>query len=245
MKLSNQNQDSNWVSLLAMTAGSCSDFDRFLATWQDSYAVAGGTIFCRCGCSGCCSLVVNCTFPEALRAAAKLPVTQHEQLRRHIEQVAPLAQSAKTVPDWLRAHRTQSGGCPFLSTDGVCGIYGTRPVSCRALLATQDPRWCTMDFSTLISCEKQEFMASLDRSVVAFPLHYVAVAREQGEQLERALLQAMAARYGFALYGNLPVLVWLEREFGLSDAVSSGRSATEKVLASARLNSPLLVTIIG
>jgi Fe-S-cluster containining protein len=182
--------------------------------------------------------------PGAMRAAAALSAEQHEQLRFHLHQIGPLAQAATSMPDWLRTHRTQSGGCPFLNAHGACGIYSVRPASCRALLATREPRWCTMDFSTLASSEKQAFMASLDRSVVAFPLHYVAAAREYGERLERILLQAMAAEYGFALYGNLPALVWLERELGLGKTVAAGRAATEELLAAVGLSSPFLITRI-
>jgi hypothetical protein len=241
----NQQQDSAWAGLLNMTARCGKDFDRFLSDWHDAYTLAGGRVFCHCGCSGCCSLVVNCSFPEALRAATALSDAQRERLQRYIQVISTLAHDAATLPEWLRAHRTQSGGCPFLTVAGTCGIYAERPASCRALLATREPNWCTADFSALSSGEKQAFMASLDRSIVAFPLHYVAVARERGEELEHSLLQAMTDRYGFALYGNLPVLVWLEQEFGLSDAVSAGRVATERLLAEARFNSPLLVTMIG
>jgi Fe-S-cluster containining protein len=232
------------ADLAHLAARTGDDADRFLADWQHTYSASGGTIHCRSGCAGCCSLAVNCTFPEALRLAPALSALQHERLRNHIVTIRPLAQRATTMAEWLRLHRRLNGGCPFLSDDGTCGVYAVRPVSCRALLATKEPGWCTMDFSSLTSTEKQQFMASLDQSVVAFPLHYVAAARAYGEELEQNLLRDMARRFGFALYGNLPVLVWLVREHGLDAVLSAGRSAAATVVAEARLDSPFLVTIV-
>ncbi|HEY5973179.1 MAG TPA: zinc/iron-chelating domain-containing protein, partial [Geobacteraceae bacterium] len=127
--------------------------------------------------------------------------------------------------------------------NGCCGVYPVRPLSCRALLSTREPTWCGTDFATLTSEEKQMFMAGLDRSIVAFPLHYVAATQEQGQLREGGLAHEMAEQFGLYLYGNLPALVFLEREYRLSAAVAAGRGAAMELLAKAGLDHPYLVTL--
>lgn len=236
----NQKFPAPWWNVATTAAEEC---DRFTTGWRTAYATAGGELFCGRGCSGCCSLAVNCTLPEALRLVAVLTTYQRDRLRTHVQRLLQLADVATTLPDWLRAHRRQAGSCPFLAPDGACEVYAHRPLSCRALLATREPRWCSVDFSTLSSNDKQAFMASLDRSIVAFPLHYVAATRQYAEALEQSLLQGMLAQWGVAVYGSLPVLAWLESEYTLSDAVSAGGAAVEQLLAAHGVQSPFLVTI--
>ncbi len=231
--------------LRAATDQATKNLDKFSTGWQSAFAAASGQIHCRRGCSNCCTLAVNCSYPEALVASSALLAAHLPRLQQHVFHLVTLAQSASSLPAWLRAHRAGSGGCPLLDPDGTCTIYAARPLTCRALLATREPTWCAADFSTLSSQEKQDFMASLDRDVVDFPMHYVAATKQSAEQQEQGLLQAMADAYGFALYGSLPVLIWLEREGGLGATVSAGQAATARLLAESGLDSPYLVTIIG
>jgi Fe-S-cluster containining protein len=231
--------------LQATTVQAATKLDHFSAGWQNAFTAASGTIHCRRGCSNCCNLTVNCSYPEALVASSTLLSTQLPHLQQHVHRLATLAQTASTLPAWLRIHRAESGGCPFLDADGACTIYAVRPLTCRALLATREPTWCATDFSTLSSQEKQDFMASLNRDVVDFPMHYVAATKQFAVQHEQSLLQTMAAEYGFALYGSLPILLWLEQTGGLSTAINSGQTATTKLLTESGLDSPFLVTIIG
>jgi Fe-S-cluster containining protein len=219
--------------------------DQFSAGWQNAFAAASGHIHCRRGCCNCCTLAVNCSYPEAQVASAALLADHLPRLRQHVHHLADLTQTASSLPAWLRAHRAGSGGCPFLDPDGTCTIYAARPLTCRALLATREPTWCATDFSSLSSQEKQSFMASLDRDVVDFPMHYVAATKQYAEQQEQGLLQTMADMYGFALYGSLPVLIWLEQEGGLSAAISAGQAAAARLLAESGLGSPFLVTMVG
>ena len=237
-------EDSKYSRLLTAAGEAHAACDRFVGGWQNTYTAVGGEIFCHSGCANCCTLAVNCTFGEALVIAEASPATVFERLGPHVQTLSSLAQAAPTLPAWLRTHRAESGGCPFLSADGTCAIYALRPLTCRALLATREPRWCAADFSALSSDEKQAFMASLDRSVVAFPMHYVAATREYAEMQERELLCAMADQYGFALYGSLPVLVWLARERQLGSTLSAGLDATRRLLADCGLGSPFLATMV-
>ena len=195
------------------------------------------------GCSTCCTLAVNCTLPEAMVVAAALTDSQVERLAAHVARLPAVAASSSDLKEYLRRQRQELGACPFLEDDGRCGVYPARPLSCRALLSTREPHWCGIDFATLSSAEKQEFMAGLDRSIVAFPLHYVAATREQGQLRESDLAGAMTGRFGFYLYGNLPALVYLERQHRLGEAVAAGRETTMSLLTAAGLDHPFLVTV--
>jgi hypothetical protein len=50
----------------------------------------------------------------------------------------------------------------------------------------------------------------------------------------------MRDQYGFSIDGNLTVLVWLEREKGLSKYLAQGWTAVESVLTPLRLSSWLV-----
>lgn len=237
------NEAKEMDQLTAETAAAESLFDRSISLWVEGYARRGGKIFCSRGCRGCCSLAVNCTFPEAVRVARALT---EEQARRVADRVAILQSRVPQLEDlksFLRLHRNKLGYCPLLNEDGACGIYEARPLSCRSLLATKESRWCSADFSSLSSEEKRHFVESLDRSAAAFPMHYVAAMQELGRELEAMTAQKMETAFGFSLYGNLPVLIWLEREKGLSEACASGAQAVIELLAREEVLHPFLVTV--
>lgn len=217
--------------------------DQLCAAWITEYRQRGGAIHCGKGCSGCCSLVVNCTFPEAVLIASALSSSQAEQVQSRIAVLQSIATQATSLKEWLTTYRQQAGPCPFLDQTGACGIYPVRPLSCRSLLATQAPHWCSTDFSALSSPEKQQFMESLDRSAVAFPTHYAATPQEIGRELEEATLRQMETVYGFALLGSLPWLVWLELEHAVSNRLSAGRQATHDYLESQGLLNHFLAVI--
>ena len=83
--------------------------------------------------------------------------------------------------------------------------------------------------------------AGLDRSVVDFPTHYLAAPREIGRQLESEALLEMAQAFGFSLSGNLPYLVWLEKNYRLSEKIGEGKEATGALLESAGLDLPFVI----
>lgn len=217
--------------------------DQFCAAWGSEYQQRGGTIHCGKGCSGCCSLVVNCTFPEAAVVAAALSGPQADRLREQVARIKATADRSNDLKEWLSSYRQQAGPCPFLDQAGSCSIYPVRPLSCRTLLATQPPQWCATDFSSLTSQEKQAFMALLDRSMVAFPTHYAATPQEIGQDLEEATLRQMETVYGFSLLGSLPWLVWLEQEHHLSKLLPEGRASLESYLERQGLLNQFLIII--
>lgn len=218
-------------------------FDQLCTAWSSEYRQRGGAIYCGKGCSGCCSLVVNCTFPEAVLVAAVLDQQQQERLKAQIPHIQQAADNSANLKEWLRSYRFEAGPCPFLDQAGACGVYASRPLSCRSLLATKEPAWCTTDFTTLSSDEKQSFMESLDQSAVAFPTHYAATPQEIGQELEEATLRHMETVYVFSLLGSLPWLVWLEQEYQLSSRLSDGRDAVQNFLKAEEINNPFLVVL--
>lgn len=218
-------------------------FGQLCTAWTTEYRQRGGAIHCGKGCSGCCSLVVNCSFPEAVLVANALNQQQLEQLQAQIPRIKKAAASSASLKEWLRGYRSEAGPCPFLDQSGACGVYQARPFSCRSLLATKEPGWCVADFASLGSQEKQAFMESLDRSAVAFPTHYAATPQEIGQELEEATLKQMETVYGFSIIGSLAWLVWLEIEHQLGSRLADGRDAVQDFLATEQLNNPFLIVL--
>ena len=217
--------------------------DQLIAALVADYQGRGGTIHCGRGCRNCCTLAVNCTWPEAALLAGALTGEQLARIDCQVAQLRSIAATAAGLKDYLGRHRRETGGCPLLADDGACGAYASRPLSCRALLSTRESCWCGVDFAELPAAAREEYVASLDRSAVAFPLHYLAAPQEAGRELERQTLLAMAASVGFTLYGSMPVLVHLATRHDLAGAVAAGPAAVQELLARTELASPLLVQL--
>ena len=230
-----------WQELMDEVRDQQALFDVAVRDWIAVHALKKGTIHCSRGCHACCSLAVNCTFTEALAVSGALADRHAAALAHHAMEIRAAAFSAPDFPSFLRARRTL-GGCPFLDGDGACGVYGQRPFSCRSLLATRESRWCGADFSTLSREEKQAFVESLDQTVVAFPMHYVKSTQDLGQDFEQCAANRMAETFSFSLYGNLPILVFLEREHRLSETAARGMDAVRELVERAGCNHPFLVT---
>lgn len=238
-----ENEQVNYDTLLNDVRQRQQCLDQLIAAWMSEYRQRGGTIHCGRGCRNCCGLVVNCTVLEAVAIARQLTPVQRTRLTACIPKLRACAEQADSLKEWLSSYRDQAGPCPFLNEDGSCGIYPLRPLSCRAVLATKEPGWCGTDFSTLTAEDKQAFINSLDRSVVAFPTHYAATPQEIGQELEQASLKALEVRYGFSLQGNLPWLVWLVLEHRLEELLPAGATALQQQLGSAGLLNPYLLLL--
>ena len=232
-----------WDEILEKVTLDSTLFDRKVAAWITGFSLMGGKVWCAKGCSTCCSLAVNCTFPEALRSAGQIDGAAELRLETHVSMLRELSGAAPDFAAFLRMHRTEAAPCPFLNAWGECGIYAVRPVSCRSLLSTKESHWCGVDFGSLDGDSKRAYIESLDRSVNDFPLHYVALTRETGQELESEFCRSMAEDLSFALYGNLPVLVFLELRHSLSRHATEGLPAVQHLLAREGLDSPYLVTI--
>ena len=217
--------------------------DQLTTALAAAYRAQKGQIYCGKGCSNCCSLVVNCTFFEAQLLAERLDEALLQRVDHYTERLKELLPGVTALKDYLRRHRRESGGCPLLGADGACQAYGIRPLSCRALLATRESSWCGADFAALTAAEKEAFVASLDRTVTAFPLHYLAAAQDAGREMERQSLLGMAKEFGFSLYGNMPVMIHLASRWRLAATVPAGAAAVRELLQRAGLDHPLLLQL--
>jgi hypothetical protein len=213
-----------------------------IAAWR---AGAGGGVhlWCRPGCGNCCSLAVNATFPEALVIDAALTSDQRTTLGTIAGKILGHARQGGDARSFLTGYRRAVGPCPFLDDTGNCSIYPVRPLACRALLATRPPDWCGVNLAELARCERDAFLASLDRRMVAFPTHYAAAPQELATAGERDLLGAMLGSTGVALSGTLPLLVWLCGNAELAPALATGPDALRTFLAARDADWPFLVQI--
>lgn len=235
-------KDNRLDDMLAELAGQHDLMDLLSGSVTADYRARGGKVYCAKGCSNCCSLAVNCTFAEALLIAESLDLKQSRAVAAYAEKLCEKVPAVPDLKGYLRMHRHEMGGCPFLD-DGACGIYRVRPVSCRALLSTLESCWCGADFSELSAEDKQLFLKSLDRSVTAFPMHYMAATGEVGAEMERLAATGMNRAFGFALYGSMPALVHLIQQHGILDALSAGHEQVEALIRSAFPDNRFLVEI--
>lgn len=216
-------------------------FDDKASAAAETFTAGGGRTNCGRGCRNCCNLAVQCTFTEALPVAETLSEEHAAALRGHVGRLRQHLKEAADLKSYLRLHRQVIGNCPFLEVDGACGVYAARPFACRSLLSTRPADWCAVDFAELHPLEKQAYLSSLDPTVVAWPTHYLAAPRDLGQEFEAAALRRMRDAFGFALSGNLPFLVWLERNCRLSETVARGHAATLALLEKEGANLPFLL----
>jgi Fe-S-cluster containining protein len=216
------------------------ELDEWIAAWRQG-AGAGVHLWCGPGCGNCCSLAVNTTLPEALAIAGRLAAGQQAHLAAAVERIIRHARKSGDTRSFLAGYRRVTGPCPFLDAQGYCTIYPHRPLACRALLATRPSAWCGVNLAELAEIDRTTFLASLDRSVVAFPTHYAVAPQQAAADFERGLLFAMLRFTGFGLSGNLPLLVWLSQEPGFATALAGGLDSLRAFLAARDVDRPFLV----
>ncbi|QXE92765.1 YkgJ family cysteine cluster protein [Geomonas subterranea] len=217
--------------------------EMFVRSWGDDYRLGGGTIHCGKGCSNCCRLAVHTGFAEALAIARQMGAEQAREVEAYALKLREMVQGVAELPHYLRLHRDNMGFCPLLNDDGACGVYPVRPLTCRSLISTRESAWCGADFSKIAPADRDAFLAGLDRKVVSFPSHYVAALQESGKELEEAGAQLMRSLLGFALYGNLGVLVHLCHNHDLAGAALQGRDGAVSAIREAGFDHPLLVNV--
>lgn len=232
-----------WQKLVAEVRQQHAFLDLFTKGWVGDYLAQGKEIHCGRGCSSCCTLAVNATFAEAVAAANELSAVQEHAVNGHVERLRQLCSHSSDMKSYLRLHRTDAGLCPLIAQDGSCGIYNNRPLSCRSLLSTKESFWCRADFAALTAEQKEVFLADLDRTAVAFPMHYVSASQEVGQDLEIASNKRMQEAFGFFLYGSFPALLFLVRSVGLEKLCSKGVDVVRQTLSDTGLDHPFLVSI--
>lgn len=232
-----------WHSLIDGVRQQHALFDEKAGAAAEGFKAGGGRIYCGRGCRNCCNLAVQCTFTEALPVAEALSDEHAAALRGHVGRLRQHLKEAADLKSYLHLHRQTIGYCPFLEADGACGVYTVRPFACRSLLSTRPAEWCAVDFAELHPLEKQAYLSSLDPAVVAWPTHYLAAPRDLAQEVEAAAAWRMFDTFGFTLSGNLPFLVWLEKEYRLSAVAAQGHAATLALLEKEGLNLPFLVSL--
>jgi len=218
------------------------ELDTAIAAWRQETG-AGVRLWCGPGCGNCCILTVNCTLPEALDIRSILAAPLRKRLAATAEKIIAHARQCSDARTFLSGYRHAVGPCPFLDDGANCVIYEHRPLACRALLSTRPPDWCGVNLAELPGYERDGFLASLDRAVVAWPTHYAAAPQELAADFERGLVFAMIRVAGFGVTGNLPLLVWLTGQDGIEEALTGGRAQLLQFLARHHADHPFLVQI--
>lgn len=232
-----------WQPLLATLHRSRQEFTEKLADLLKG-DLQQTKIYCRAGCSNCCTMAVNSSFPEALIIARSLSSEQQTAVRGIVPKLIDISQQAADFTGFLRQYRSEIGPCPLLEkTTQRCGIYPDRPFSCRALLSSRPAGWCQADFSKLHPLEKQAFISSLDREVVAFPSHYLAQPQLLGKQFEVSILITMHDHFNINLGGNLLYLIWLELEYALGTLLKDHPAQAAELLRSQQQSRPFLLQL--
>ncbi|MFO7766205.1 MAG: YkgJ family cysteine cluster protein [Pelovirga sp.] len=186
------------------------DLDNDIIAIRKEYQDTGNTVYCRKSCGHCCSLAVNCSYPEAVVLAGSLTARQQDLVLAQVPLLAQLCRAAPDMKAFLQSYRHQAGSCPLIDSEDCCSCYSERPLSCRALLSTRPEAWCGIDFTTLHPLEKQAFLSSLNPDIVAYPSHYLARPLELAATLEKALDEKFSAPAGVKISGNMVWLLGLE-----------------------------------
>lgn len=217
--------------------------DDYIDQWLKNYRSEGRNVFCRIGCTNCCSMAVHASFPEAILIAKHLSCEMVSRLTAYLGRLQQNLPEIADVKDYLAIHRNRIQPCPFLSAQDRCEIYQNRPFSCRALLSTRPAAWCAVDFATLDKWDRQAFESSLDQQIVAWPTHYIAATQDFGRSLELRAIQSMKKMRGWALSGNLPVMVWLEYNYRLSRREMVKPSSLKEIMQAEGIDSPYLLSL--
>jgi Fe-S-cluster containining protein len=235
---------AQWESLKEAAKNEATALDGMIAAWLGERAATGRRIFCAAGCSNCCTLFVHSTLIEALIVAEGLDAPQAYKLQEYVLRQRECLAGASDFLTVLRQQRTAIGPCPFLDNAGSCSIYAQRPLACRALLSTKPAAWCSVDFSTLDPLEKRLYLESLERPVVAFPVHYVASTQNAAKEAENRLQMQMEAQLGSSVSGNFPLLVYLAYTTNLAAQVEDSTVNWLQLLQSNTFFHPLLLQIL-
>jgi Fe-S-cluster containining protein len=231
------------IAALTDLARQCQvELDGGIAAWRMREG-ANLRLWCGPGCGNCCTLAVNATLPEALAIAGRIDPGQRQQLVSTAARIITHARESSETRQFLSGYRKAIGPCPFLGGDGNCRVYAARPLACRALLATRPPDWCGVNLGQLPPVERDAFLASLDRTAVAFPTHYAAEPQALAADLERELLLAMRRLTGYGLTGSLPLLVWLTGRNRFAEALTGGTEALAPFLAEHGADHPCLAQV--
>jgi hypothetical protein len=110
-----------WQSLKQSWEERTLQLDATISEWSAKYRATGGHLFCKAGCSGCCTLFVQATLTEAFAIAPRLNPEQAQALESYIVRQREALHEVVDLKSALRLHRNTIGPCPFLDPAGRCG----------------------------------------------------------------------------------------------------------------------------
>ena len=169
----------NFAHESAARALQTGDRNRLVAATRQLHALADrevsalhgrpeGRPACRKGCDSCCHRVVTASVPEVFAASDFVRGKFNEaQLEAFRERCRALEEANEGF--WSLRAMNGTGACPFLE-EGACSIYEARPLSCRALNAS-DPESCRKFYlegkgAPSVACQDQASLGDLNLPVV-------------------------------------------------------------------------------
>jgi len=189
-----ENGSVDYHSMTDLAKAYLREIDDALERAQGALTTRGIALTCRPGCSACCSLPVNATYPEAVLAAA--------YIREHFSPVEmrELLEKAESWMDWSGRELSEYAqgadlasfcsiygpGCPLLS-DGRCSIYPVRPMGCRVHCSTSDPSLCGPEQRRNPLYNPSGMVAEVVSEVKPFCIRYRQYLEEMGIDFEESL----------------------------------------------------------
>jgi len=101
-------------------------------------------ISCKKGCNWCCQQMVFITQAEASLLVSKL----QDRIKTQPQIIDKLKEQSKYNEGqidefWLLPK--EKSACVFLTSNGLCSVYKDRPNSCRNLMVTSEPSFCSKE----------------------------------------------------------------------------------------------------
>jgi Fe-S-cluster containining protein len=125
---------------------------------------------CGKGCSHCCHTQVFIGRDEAQLLAHLIKTGSASADVRHIKR---MARGDYTDGEWFRLPDDQRR-CPFLTKEGECGVYDSRPAACRKYFVTNDPEQCRVlggKATVNVVTEAEEVTSAYYSLTQARPMH--------------------------------------------------------------------------
>ena len=125
-------------------------YDRYVASVLKA---EGKNITCKKGCSACCRHFVTSVEPfEILALHLRIRKSErypdqlfacHSRVTRFDQILKKEGEDPEAEDRALYRYFLRGAACPFLEKNGECGIYESRPMSCRMFFAESPPRFCS------------------------------------------------------------------------------------------------------